>query len=1022
MSSEDLTYRAQDVDYLGFLEGQLRDLQGIETLAYELVQNADDVKDEEGRPLTSRITFDVRDDALVVENDGAFRSVDFARLQNIAGGDKRDEADTTGAFGLGFVAVYQVTDAPEIFSNGRHWRIRPDAPADRRIEEQRVETSGTRFRLPWAFDPASAVRRALRLPVVDPGQLDEFAARLGYAIETAALFLRQLQLLEVRRNGALVQHIERQASERQRLSLRDAAGEEAAWLLLNGDFAAEAEALRAAYPWQIEPHRRSQVRLALPLDGGAEPGRLFAVLPTDAATPLPFHINADFFPTTDRKRIHFGDGYQAAWNEAAIVCAARIVAGNLAALPGHLEPAQLWRLLQQTAEAERLAVAGELPGVFAAFWQAVTPLLATTPLFFTAQEQWRPAAGVRLPPGRPFDHTAVSLLAALDIPILHPSLAPYLGVMRQPQVGAAPLTVADVAAALQKAGLARTVSLREAPDFLRTLDAWHSLWQLLDGLLNRLPGPAHKTAALDSLNRCAIVLTRDLSLARLSQVYHGRAEAQALFPELAWLHESAPADAFPGRFVTVFGARQAVDRLAETPPDRLEEDWRQGRLDLPRLWRWLEAQQIEILADDPTLAPAIRHLPLCPAAGELRPLAHLYLPGDFDDPLSLAGLIDLDAIGGRAQFLRDLGARELTFETYVRRELPRVLAQDPDLPSDARHRLLQLLAARLGEIRDDELLQRQLQRLPLIPTMDGAFRPAERVYASREVMALLGDRVHVAEPAPSHAVQALYEWLGVGQEATAADVAQALLALSQAWPGIPLDTAAQAQAWRAWERLNAVASELPAETAAALRDQPVLPNRLGVLVRAGRLLWPDQEEIAGRFADLDAYLLPEGLWGPAVAAVGVRPLSQAVTVQYVFPAEAVAAEQVALALRLRERRPLIERLLRAEGGDTLAAAAAILDELRVIQTPRLQLQYELRLGDDRFNSGLEPLMVKLDLQTKTLLVTGEAGEQPWAAIARELAAALKSPGAPATLALGLRQLLAAASFAEAEQVLDELEM
>ena len=36
------------VDYLGFLSKQLGDLRGITTLAHELIQNADDAKDESG--------------------------------------------------------------------------------------------------------------------------------------------------------------------------------------------------------------------------------------------------------------------------------------------------------------------------------------------------------------------------------------------------------------------------------------------------------------------------------------------------------------------------------------------------------------------------------------------------------------------------------------------------------------------------------------------------------------------------------------------------------------------------------------------------------------------------------------------------------------------------------------------------------------------------------------------------------------------------------------------------------------
>ncbi|MCA9970119.1 MAG: hypothetical protein KC425_07885, partial [Anaerolineales bacterium] len=253
MSTDEFTYKSQDVHYLGFLEAQLRDLQGTATLAYELIQNADDVVEENGRSATT-LTFDVTDDALIVENDGLFRDVDFARLQHVASGGKREEAETTGAFGIGFTAVYQVTDAPEIFSSGRHWIIRPDAPADRRIQERQMATDGTRFRLPWAFDPASVVRRTLRLPVIRPDELDGFAQALGAALETAALFLRRLQVLTVRRNGALVRQIRRHAAGSE-LVLADEAGQTRRWLLLDGAFADEAARLRAAHPWQIEAAR-----------------------------------------------------------------------------------------------------------------------------------------------------------------------------------------------------------------------------------------------------------------------------------------------------------------------------------------------------------------------------------------------------------------------------------------------------------------------------------------------------------------------------------------------------------------------------------------------------------------------------------------------------------------------------------------------------------------------------------------------------------------------------------------------
>ena len=60
------TFLSRGIDYLGDLGAKLRDLQGYRTLAHELIQNADDAAD------ATLMIFDVREDALVVDNDGVF--------------------------------------------------------------------------------------------------------------------------------------------------------------------------------------------------------------------------------------------------------------------------------------------------------------------------------------------------------------------------------------------------------------------------------------------------------------------------------------------------------------------------------------------------------------------------------------------------------------------------------------------------------------------------------------------------------------------------------------------------------------------------------------------------------------------------------------------------------------------------------------------------------------------------------------------------------------------------------------
>ncbi|MDX1687205.1 MAG: hypothetical protein R3248_04405 [Candidatus Promineifilaceae bacterium] len=1020
--ADEYVYRGQDVSYLGFLETQLRDMQGVATLAYELIQNADDVRGPAGQPASSRITFDVREDALLVENDGVFRPVDFERLQTIAGGGKRAEPGTTGAFGLGFLAVYQVTDAPEIASGGRHWTIRPEAPPKERIQERPAETTGTRLRLPWAFDPESEVRRALRLPAVGRQGLDELAHDLAQAVQRAALFLRQLQVLEVKREGQLVRRIERAVIETagepgRRLRLRDEGGESATWLLFDGTFAA-AE-LAARYPGQIEDGRSDRVQLALPLVPLQRQGRLYAGLPTDTKTPLPFHANADFYPTSDRKRIHFDGGYQAAWNEAALRAAAGVLAGHLDALRQKLAPPAFWQLLQQCRYTHTTAAQGELPAIFSVFWQALVPLFQELSLLYTVREKWVLPAQGRVPEMVP-EEPALTLLEALQIPLAHPALAPFFELMRTPAVGVPPLALEDVVEALVREGLVRTTPLHEAPSFLASVEQLQVLWRLLERLTEPYPPPEARAQERQLLNRVALVLTEGMTLERPPRVFRGSEEARALFPDVAWVHPLVPERQCPGRLVEEFGVRQAVAWLAERPVDQLEEAWRMGRLDVPRLFRWFESQQIEIFADDPALQREIRRLPLCPIAGELRPLAELYIPGGFEDPLGVANTVPLEAVGGRRHFLEDLGVEALSFDRYVRHELPRALGQRPDLPSDGRHRLLRLLAERLGELRDDEALREQLSRLPLIPCLDGSFRPGREVYAARQARDLLGEETHVAEPPPTEAREALYRWLGVRHTPTPADLVRRLVQLGQQAAEATRPPAAEtvAAVKACWRQLQRYLEEgrLDPDVLARLRGKRVIPAGPQRLARPDEVFLADAPDLAARFPELDAHLLsPERESAPAWALAGVRPLSEAVTTEIVTPGGTEAAP--AVRERLAGRLSLLLRIARAEGATD--AGRAFLEALRVVAAEPLHVQVRLAVGDAVQRSAPEAAKAVLDREEGVLYVEGDE-HPPWLAIAREVARALSGRQTPGGMALAIKEVLVAESAAAAGEMLDEL--
>src|SRR4051794_5753381 len=111
----------KDSDYLEDLARILENLIGYGTLAQELIQNAEDAK-------ASTMAFDVREEALVVDNDARFsdcgdqparrcpwavagrRPCDLHAFRRLSGATKRGDSETIGAFGIGFTAVYQITD------------------------------------------------------------------------------------------------------------------------------------------------------------------------------------------------------------------------------------------------------------------------------------------------------------------------------------------------------------------------------------------------------------------------------------------------------------------------------------------------------------------------------------------------------------------------------------------------------------------------------------------------------------------------------------------------------------------------------------------------------------------------------------------------------------------------------------------------------------------------------------------------------------------------------------------------
>ena len=124
------------------------------------------------------------------------------------------------------------------------------------------------------------------------------------------------------------------------------------------------------------------------------------------------------------------------------------------------------------------------------------------------------------------------------------------------------------------------------------------------------------------------------------------------------------------------------------------------------------------------------------------------------------------ALGGRREFLQDLGMRELDFSAYVSSRLPEALSK-PTVPAEKRREAIILLASRVGLLKDDDEARDALAQTELVECTDHVFRIARECHFDSDlVRSCLGDRANLAVLPPKHAVaiHELYRWLGVATE------------------------------------------------------------------------------------------------------------------------------------------------------------------------------------------------------------------------------------------------------------------
>lgn len=802
------TYLPRGVDHLGFIEAKLRDLRGFATLAHELIQNADDAKTN-----AKVISFDVCDDALIVDNDGKFsdcgemeericpwkndptigHSCDFHRFRTVASRDKREEEGTTGAFGIGFIAVYQITDHPEVISGGRHWILHDENPENKRIHVckgcdrcQRSELPGTRFILPWAYDPNSSLRKELRAEPVNKQDQIALIQELESKLPVAMLFLKNIERIEIKKNGELHKYFERLQVEDQLIISDGNTANDRIWNIFKGDFEEHAQNLRDKHPGRIEEKRSHTVQIALP-EKPEPSGRFCVCLPTEHDTGLPFHINADFFSSSDRKKIILESDYQSRWNYAAIEGAAEALANTFQKLPDILGHKILWELITSIFKVKQEVEQGKRHVILGLFWEKLSPVIGEYPIVYTEHQEWvTPSEALLL--GDKEEEVVLPIFDALDLKIVHHDIRSNIFQLpRRDVLGIEQLDLDHLVEAFYDKGLTERTELSSLPEILQTEEGRKLLNQEIITLLKRQRSPEKRRQLEKKIATCAIAMGRDGALWPCNQIYRADNKTISLFarvdPTLPFLADMGKDMEEIERICPKFSAKTAVDCLERALHEQDMIDHTEQNIDPKELLDWFESRREEVLSTD-EIKHALAELPIFPGPDGLYSLSELALPGGFEDPIGITEIVNLKRLGGKREFLQELGAKPLSFELYAKEHIPKAFA-DPDLLTEKRRDTVKLLAAELGKITGDNEIWRVLARLSIIECEDHQFRKPDGVYFPEKIIkTVLGQDTPTALiPGDGReAISELFEWLGVSRDPRPSHIVDRIKSLTELPP------------------------------------------------------------------------------------------------------------------------------------------------------------------------------------------------------------------------------------------------
>jgi hypothetical protein len=743
-----------EIPYVAPLLGNIRQiltgLQGFDSMAREIIQNADDAG-------AKKIRFSIEKGGLRVWNDELFlscgsrdpkcpwevdtlsegfrKACDFHAISTVGSGNKYRDPSLIGRFGIGFVSVYQITDTPIVRSLGVQLDL--DPLLGRNKVTPIADVQGSEFELPWAFDANSPTREALNASAIEPEDLDSVQADLVAVAEDCLLFLRNLKSIEIARDGVVAKHVECKSLDDHRVRLSHLPEDrQEDWYVIHASAAEAAAPLREKYPAIERLGRQTEIQIAFYLgEREGQAGRLFAYLPTEQNSPVPCHINADFFPEQNRKALVLsGEQHERYWNEMLLAVAANEISRHLLQLRDVLGPSRLWKLIGD-------ALTQSSSPHFGVFWTAIAEAAREAEIAWSSGESWIEPKKCRFAPNE-VQADEERALTHIGVDLAHSSLRPFLNALQA--LGARRLTLGAIVDALE---IWDEVQFDD--DISKGKDALEGiirpLWKITNGLTPSDPAP--NDIPLDQIERLKsirFVPKPDGTLVPIDDLYRlpspvTNSKIEKHIPGLPLVAE------FFEKFENLHGNIDLLTFsrfLAEIAAGVKDEPAAKKFFgnDIKRIRQFYRLLSDYPRAEENPNVSSIMAVPLLAGHDRFLTPAEAVLPGGFKDPVGRFDVLDITYYDDRTQeFLKEVfNVRTLTLEAYIRDHLADILTDG--LSDDEYVALYDQLTSR-GDLLDDDDNRGVLSDLPLVKTMDGAMRrPSECYFRSSELSEILGDQ------------------------------------------------------------------------------------------------------------------------------------------------------------------------------------------------------------------------------------------------------------------------------------------